>query len=83
MLLQVGGGGVVGRTLGQLAPLFAFAAPVKEIRAGEHELVAVVAVEVPGAGTADTGIVRWSRDFDRAPLSLDNVVDYTRFRRSV
>src|SRR5262249_14021399 len=55
-LVQVGGG-VVGGAFGQRVPLFAFAAPVEQVGAGEHELVAVVAVQVPRAGAAvDDGL---------------------------
>ena len=50
--MQVVGGGVVGGAFGQLAPLFAFSPPIQQIRAGEHELVAVVAVQLPRAGPA-------------------------------
>lgn len=35
--------------LGELAPLLAFGPPIQQIRAGEHEPIAVVAVEVPRA----------------------------------
>ncbi|MCX4799513.1 MULTISPECIES: hypothetical protein [unclassified Streptomyces] len=50
--VEVVGGGVVGGALGQESPLLALAAPVEEVGAGQDELVAVVAVQVPGAGTA-------------------------------
>jgi hypothetical protein len=39
-----------GATLGELAPLLAFPPPIQQIRAGEHEPIAVVAVEIPRAG---------------------------------
>ena len=55
--VQVVGGGVVGGAFGELAPLLAFAPPVQQVGAGEDELVAVVAVQVPGAGAAvDDGL---------------------------
>ena len=39
------------------APLLALAAPVEQVGAGQHELVAVVAVQVPRAGAAvDDGL---------------------------
>ena len=55
--VEVVGGGVVGGAFGQQPPLLALAAPVEEVGAGQDELVAVVAVEVPGAGAAvDDGL---------------------------
>ena len=51
-LVEVVGGGVIRRVFGDRVPLLAFAAPVKEIGAGEDELVAVVAVQLPGTGVA-------------------------------
>ena len=55
--VQVVGGGVVGGAFGQQSPLLAFASPVEQVGAGQDELVAVVAVEVPGAGAAvDDGL---------------------------
>ncbi|WP_246144526.1 hypothetical protein, partial [Actinacidiphila oryziradicis] len=55
--VEVVGGGVVRGALRQQPPLFALAPPVEEVGAGEDELVAVVAVEVPGAGAAvDNGL---------------------------
>ncbi|MFD4947972.1 hypothetical protein ACFWNT_37030 [Streptomyces sp. NPDC058409] len=50
VVVEVVGGGVVGGAFGQQPPLLALAPPVEEVGAGEDELVAVVAVEVPGAG---------------------------------
>ncbi|WP_280892148.1 hypothetical protein [Streptomyces sp. LBL] len=55
--VEVVGGGVVGGALGQQPPLFTLSLPVEEVGAGEDELVAVVAVEIPGAGAAaDDGL---------------------------
>src|SRR6266536_4974571 len=51
-LVKVVGGGVVGGAFGDGGPLLAFAQPVQEVRAGQHELVAGMAVQVPRAGTA-------------------------------
>ena len=51
-LMQVVGAGVVWGALGDGPPLLLLAPPVEEVGTGEDELVAVVAVEVPGAGTA-------------------------------
>ncbi|WBO69790.1 hypothetical protein [Streptomyces camelliae] len=55
--VEVVGGGIVRGAFGQQPPLLSLAPPVEEIGAGEDELVAVVAVEVPGAGAAvDDGL---------------------------
>ena len=55
--VQVVGGGVVGGAFGERAPLLALAPPVEQVGAGQHELVAVVAVQVPRAGAAvDDGL---------------------------
>jgi hypothetical protein len=75
--VEVVGGGVVGGAFGQQPPLFAFAAPVEQVGAGQDELVAVVAVEVPGAGAAvddglegaepaSAGVLRRDRSIARA-----------------
>ena len=46
-----------------LLPLLSLAVPVDEVGAGQHELVAVVAVHVPGAGvTVDDGLVGAERE---------------------
>jgi hypothetical protein len=50
--VQPGGGGVFGGAFGDGVPLLAFAPPVEQVGAGEHELAAVVAVQVPRAGAA-------------------------------
>ncbi|MFJ9676363.1 hypothetical protein ACIRP5_37025 [Streptomyces sp. NPDC101221] len=56
--VEVVGGGIVGGVLGDGSPLFGFASPVEEVCAGEDEVVAVLAVEFPGAGSAvDDGLV--------------------------
>ena len=49
ILVQVVGGGVIRSALGQLSPLLAFTPPIQQIRPGQHELVAVVAVQIPRA----------------------------------
>lgn len=55
--VEVVGSGVVGGTFGQQSPLLALAPPVEQVGAGQDELVAVVAVKVPGAGAAvDDGL---------------------------
>jgi hypothetical protein len=41
--VEVAGGGVVGRPLGEQPPLLALAAPVEQVGAGQDELVAAVA----------------------------------------
>jgi hypothetical protein len=56
-LVQVVGGGVVGGALGDGPPLLLLAPPVEQVGAGHHELVAVLAVQVPRAGRAvDDGL---------------------------
>ncbi|MEV7288735.1 hypothetical protein AB0O01_30040 [Streptomyces sp. NPDC093252] len=50
--VEVLGSGVVEGSFGQQSPLFAFAPSVEQVGAGQDVLVAVVAVEVPGAGAA-------------------------------
>ena len=55
--VQVIGRGIVWAAFGQLSPLLAFTLPVKEIRAGEDKLVAVVAFQAPEAApTVDDGL---------------------------
>ena len=55
--MQVIGRGIVWAAFGQLSPLLAFTLPVKEIRAGEDKLVAVVAFQAPDAApTVDDGL---------------------------
>ncbi|MFE9783264.1 hypothetical protein ACFYPA_34595 [Streptomyces sp. NPDC005775] len=55
--VEVVGGRVIGGTLGQQLPLLTLAPPIQQVGAGAYELVAVVAVEVPGAGAAvDDGL---------------------------
>lgn len=55
--MEVVGGGVVRGTLGQQQPLLTLATPVEQVRAGQDELVTVVAVEAEGAGAAlDDGL---------------------------
>ena len=55
--VQPAGGGVVGGAFGDGVPLLAFAPPVEQVGAGQHELGAVVAVQVPRAGAAvDDGL---------------------------
>lgn len=51
-LVQVVGCGTVGGAFGEQPPLLAFAVPVDEVSAGHDELVAAVAVQIPGAGVA-------------------------------
>jgi hypothetical protein len=43
VVVQVGGGGVVGCAFGQQPPLFALAPPVEQVGPGQDELVTVVA----------------------------------------
>jgi len=72
--VQVVGGGVVGCALGQLSPLFAFTSPIQQIGAGEHELVAVVAIQIPWVGPAvDDGLEGAKTTFGRcaAPRQVD------------
>src|SRR5271156_1580073 len=72
--VQVVGGGVVGCALGQLSPLCAFTSPIQQIGAGEHELVAVVAIQIPWVGPAvDDGLEGAKTTFGRcaAPRQVD------------
>ena len=55
--MQVVGGRAVGCALGEEPPLLALAPPVEQVSARQHELVAVMAVQVPRTGASlDDGL---------------------------
>jgi len=55
--VQVVGGRIIRGAFGEEPPLLALAPPVEEVSAGQHELIAVMAVEIPRAGASlDDGL---------------------------